>query len=74
VRVAIIPISPAGPSVTAVANENGYFEIERRQPGEYLVGVGLSEPFASAEWKNRVYYPGVPTQEQAGIIELGEGE
>ena len=30
--------------------------------------------FDSAEWKARVYYPGVPTKEWANIIELGDGQ
>lgn len=73
-KVAIIPISPVRAQFTVVADKSGYFEIGGRQPGEYLVGVGLLEPFDSAEWKSRVYYPGVHAKEQAGIIELGEGE
>jgi hypothetical protein len=74
VQVAIIPVSPAGQSFTVVANEQGHFEVGGRKPGQYLVGVGLLAPVDSAEWKSRVYYPGVPTQEQAKAIELGEGE
>jgi hypothetical protein len=56
------------------ADENGYFEVAGRQPGQYLVGVGLLAPFDSAEWQSRVYYPGVRTREQAKVIELGDGE
>jgi hypothetical protein len=74
VKVAIIPISPLRAQFTVVADKNGYFEARRRQPGQYLVGVGLLEPFNSDEWKSRVYYPGVPTREQATIVELGDGE
>jgi len=74
VSVAIVPISPVHPQFTVVADENGRFEIGGRQPGEYLVGVGLLAPIASSEWKSRVYYPGVPTREQARIVRLGDGE
>lgn len=74
VKVAIIPISPVRAQFTIVTDKNGYYEARGRQPGQYLVGVGLLEAFASAEWKSRVYYPGVPTREQARIVELGDGE
>jgi carboxypeptidase family protein len=74
VKVAIIPISPVRAQFTVVTDKNGYFEARGRQPGQYLVGIGLLEPFASAEWKSRVYYPGVPIREQARIVELGDGE
>jgi hypothetical protein len=74
VQVAIVPVSPAGQSFTVVADEQGHFEVGGRKPGQYLVGVGLMAPVDSAEWKSRVYYPGVPSREQAQTVELGEGE
>jgi hypothetical protein len=73
-KVAIVPISPVHPQFTVDADENGYFEVSGRQPGQYLVGVGLLGPFDSSEWQSRVYYPGVPTREQARVIELDAGE
>ncbi len=74
VKVEIIPISPVHPQFSVVADEQGRFEVEGRQPGSYIVGVGLLAPFNSREWKTRVYYPGVATREQAKVIELGDGE
>jgi len=74
VKVAVIPISPVRPQFTVVADKQGRFEVTGRQPGEYIVGVGLLAPFDSAEWKSRVYYPGVRTKEQAKVIELRDGE
>lgn len=74
VQVAIVPVSPAGQSFTVVADEQGHFEVGGRKAGRYIVGVGLLAPTNSPEWKSRVYYPGVPTQEQAKAIELGDGE
>jgi hypothetical protein len=74
VQVAIVPIAPAGQSFTVVADEQGHFEVGGRKPGQYLVGVGLLAPVDSADWKSRVYFPGVSTQEQAKVIELGDGE
>jgi len=74
VQVAIVPVSPAGQSFTVVADGQGHFEVGGRKPGQYLVGVGILAPVDSAEWKSRVYYPGVETQQQARAIELGEGE
>lgn len=73
-QVAIVPVSPAGEPFTVVADEQGHFEVGGRKPGQYLVGVGLLAPVNSAAWASRVYYPGVRTQEQAKVIELGEGE
>jgi len=74
VKVEIIPISPVHPQFSVVADEQGRFEVEGRQPGSYIVGVGLLARFNSREWKTRVYYPGVATREQAKVIELGDGE
>jgi hypothetical protein len=74
VKVAMIPISPVHPQFTVDADEDGHFEVGGRQPGQYIIGVGILAPFDSAEWKSRVYYPGVLTQRQAKIIELGDGE
>lgn len=73
-KVAVVPISPVHPQFTVDADENGYFEVSGRQPGQYLVGAGLLAPFDSAEWESRVYYPGVSTREQAKVIELDVGE
>ena len=73
-KVAIIPISPVHPQLIVNADENGHFEVGGRQPGKYLVGVGLLAPFDSAEWKSRVYYPGVTSKKHAKVIELGDGQ
>ncbi len=74
VKVAIIPISPVRPQFTVVADKEGRFEVTGRQPGSYIVGIGLLAPYNSREWKTRVYYPGVHSREQAKTIELGDGE
>jgi hypothetical protein len=42
--------------------------------GQYLVGVSILAPANSAQWKSRVYYPGLLTREQADTIDLGKGE
>jgi hypothetical protein len=67
-------VSPVRAQFTVIADENGHFEVGGRQPGQYLVGIGLLAPFDSAEWQSRVYYPGVRTREQAKVIELDVGE
>jgi hypothetical protein len=74
VKVAIVPVSPVHPQFTVDTDEDGHFEVGGRQPGQYLVGVGLLAPLDSAEWKSRVYYPGVRTRRGAKLIELGDGE
>jgi hypothetical protein len=74
VKVAIIPVSPLHPQFTVDTDDDGHFEVGGRQPGQYIIGVGVLGAFDSAEWKSQVYYPGVPTKKQAKIIELGDGE
>jgi hypothetical protein len=74
VQVTIVPVSSEAQSFTVVADEQGHFEVGGRKPGQYLVGVGVLAPVDTAEWKSRVYYPGVATREQAKTIDLGEGE
>jgi hypothetical protein len=74
VKVAIIPIAPAHPQFAVVTDEQGPIEVGGRQPGSYLVGVGLLAQIGSPEWQSRVYFPGVTTREHAKVIELGDGE
>jgi len=74
VKVAIIRISPLGAPFTVNTDNRGHFEMTGRQPGKYMIGVGLLAPFASGEWKSRVYYPGVRRKQQAMLIDLAEGE
>jgi hypothetical protein len=73
-HVAIVPVSPRGVQFTVFTDQEGHFEVRGQQPGSYLVGVGLLAEIGSSEWKSRVYYPGVPTREEAKVIELGDGE
>jgi hypothetical protein len=73
-KVAIIPVSRVHTQLIVDADENGHFEVGGRQPGKYLVGVGLLAPFDSTEWKSRVYYLGVTSKKRAKLIELGDGE
>jgi hypothetical protein len=73
-KVAIIPTVPVHPQFTVMTDKDGYFEVSGQKAGQFVVGVGLLEPYVSEEWKNRVYYPGVPTKEQAKVIELEDGE
>jgi hypothetical protein len=54
VKVAIIPVSPVRPQFTVLTDKQGRFDVGGRQPGSYLVGTGLLEPYASAEWRPRV--------------------
>jgi hypothetical protein len=56
------------------ADENGYFEFRGLRPNRYLIGVGTSADEGSAEWKNRVYYPGVRNESRAIVIELSKAE
>ena len=74
VKVAIIPVSPVRPQFTVVTNKQGRFEVGGRQPGSYVLGIGLLAPYSSAEWRSRVYYPGVHNRTEAKAITLGDGE
>ena len=74
VQVAIVRLLPVKQSFTVTTDGVGHFEVGGREPGQYLVGVGILDSAASAEPKIRVYYPGVHTLEQAHVIELGKGE
>lgn len=54
---------------------NGDFEERGVEPGRYLVGLGIKpgEGYFS-EAPTPIYYPGVRTKEQAGIIQLSRAE
>lgn len=73
-QVAIIPLSGDAQSFTVTADGEGHFEVGGRQPGQYLVGAGIRAQPSSPPSQPSVYYPGVPTRDRAGTIELGEGE
>lgn len=55
-------------------DEHGYFEARGLEPGRYLVSVGITTKPNTPEWRSRVYYPGVETQEKATVIKLGKAE
>jgi hypothetical protein len=59
---------------SAFADELGRFEVKALHPGRYLVGVGIQGQPNSAEWRSRVYYPGVRDLNLAVIIDLGRAE
>jgi len=73
VQVAILRISPWHEYFTVQTDGKGHFEVRGQDPGRYIVGQG---PLANtiAEWRLRVYYPGVSSREQAIPIDLGDGE
>jgi hypothetical protein len=74
-QVAIVPTSPGGLQFdSAIADEDGYFEIKGAQPGRYLLGIGIQARQGSRLWRSRVYYPGVRTSDAAVVIELGQAE
>ncbi len=74
-QVAIVPTSAGGLQFdSAIADEDGYFEIKGVQPGRYLLGVGIQARQGNRLWRSRVYYPGVRTSDAAVVIELGQAE
>src|SRR5262249_49497064 len=72
IQVEILPVSPAGEVPTTITDGLGHFEVGGRQPGSYVVGVGISAIVGTLEWQSRVYYPGVSSREQANLVVLGE--
>ena len=61
-------------SHSTFANKDGHFEFHGLRPGRYLIGVGIDAEPETAEWKQRVYYPGVRLKELAIIIEIARGQ
>lgn len=75
VQVAIVPASAGNLQFTsALTNELGRFEVKALHPGRYLVGVGIQTRPGTAEWRSRVYYPGVRDPNLAVMIDLGKAE
>lgn len=59
----------------AETNAEGRFEFKEVPPGSYLIGFRIlgstnTEPLPYS----RIYYPGVPTRAQAGVVNIKEGE
>ncbi len=73
VQVAILRISPWHEYFTVQTDGKGHFEVRGQDPGRYIVGEGVLAN-TIAKWRLRVYYPGVPSREQAIPIDLGDGE
>jgi hypothetical protein len=73
-KVAILRISPKPEYFTVMTDDQGHFEVGGRNTGRYIVGADVLDHTSATEWPLRVYYPGVPTRDQALPIDLGEGE
>lgn len=69
----LFQISPWHEYFTVQTDGRGHFEVRGQEPGRYIVGEGVIANTV-AEWRLRVYYPGVSTREQAIPIDLGDGE
>lgn len=60
---------------SARVDTNGNFEARGVEPGRYVVGIGIKPGTGYfSDVPTPVYYPGVPTKEQATIIQLGRSE
>ena len=59
---------------SAYVDDEGRFESRGLEPGRYVVGVGINAQPNTAEWRARVYYPGVRSKDEATVIELGTAE
>ena len=73
VQIAILRISPWHEYFTVQTDSRGHFEVRGQEPGRYIVGEGVYAN-TTAEWRLRVYYPGVSSREEAIAIDLGDGE
>lgn len=72
-QVAILRVSPLPEYFTVQTDGKGHFEVRGQEPGRYIVGEGVLAN-SIAEWRLRVYFPGVSKREQAIPIDLGKGE
>jgi len=63
-----------GQGDSTYADDEGHFEARGLEPGRYVVGVGIDAKPNSAEWRARVYYPGVNSKDEAIVVELGTAE
>jgi hypothetical protein len=73
VQVAVVPVSTGNLQFTsAFSDELGRFEVKQLHPGRYLVGVGIQT--GSANWRSRIYYPGVRDRNLAVTVDLGWAE
>src|SRR5271166_3559443 len=73
-QVQIVPLSAEDQSFTVTTDADGHFEVGGREAGRYFVGAGGAANAGSTQWKPSIYYPGVPTKDQAQAIDLGEGQ
>jgi hypothetical protein len=58
----------------AYLDDQGRFEARGLPPGRYVIGVGITARHNTAEWRARVYYPGVRSKDEAIVVELGTAE
>jgi hypothetical protein len=61
-------------SDSAYVDDRGRFEARGLPPGHYVIGVGITARHNTAEWRARVYYPGVRSKDEAVVVELGTAE
>jgi hypothetical protein len=59
---------------SAYVDDEGRFEARGLEPGRYVIGVGINAQPNTAEWRARVYYPGVRSKDEAIVVELGTAE
>jgi hypothetical protein len=59
---------------SAYVDDEGRFEARGLEPGRYVIGVGINAQPNTAEWRARVYYPGVRSKDEATVVELGTAE
>jgi Carboxypeptidase regulatory-like domain len=63
-----------GHTDSAYVDDEGRFEARGLEPGCYFVGLGINAQPNSAEWRARIYYPGVRSRDQAIVVELATAE
>src|SRR5215470_2257263 len=59
---------------SAYVDDEGRFEARGLEPGRYVIGMGINAQPNTAEWRARVYYPGVRSKDEATVVELGNAE
>jgi len=61
-------------SAKAITKPDGYFEMDNLPPGRFVVGVTLDQKPSADSPFPRTFYPGVPSLDEATIVELQRGQ
>jgi hypothetical protein len=74
-HVELVPIGDGvNPEFTADSDEDGRYELKGVRPGDYYLGINLSDPPGESSPYLRTYFPDVHERERAPIIHVDRAE